>query len=122
MIRFLLRHGWLLVLSAALVRGAEPRRPNVLWLIGENLTTHDLGSYGAKQVRTPHLDALAAQGVRYTSADPAHREALARLRAALDAWMIETGDRGAVAEPAAVVAPFADEMHRWFGTPAWYKP
>lgn len=57
-----------------------------------------------------------------TSSDPVHREALARLSAALDTWMIETGDRGAVPEPAAVVAPFADEMHRWFGTPAWYKP
>lgn len=56
------------------------------------------------------------------SSDPVHREALARLSAALDAWMIETGDRGAVAEPAAVVAPFADEMHRWFGTPGWYNP
>jgi hypothetical protein len=56
------------------------------------------------------------------SADPTHREAVARLRAALDTWMNETGDRGAVPEPAAVVMPFADEMHRWFGTPAWYKP
>ena len=52
---------------------------------------------------------------------PEHRKALARLRAALDAWMIETGDRGAVPETAAIVAPFENEMHRWFGTPAWYR-
>jgi len=52
------------VLSAA---GAAPaRRPNILWFVGENLT-HDLGSYGAKNVRTPHLDALAAQGVRFNA-------------------------------------------------------
>ena len=50
---------------------------------------------------------------------PEHREALARLRAALDTWMAETGDRGAVPEPPEVVAPFEREMHDWFGTPAW---
>lgn len=53
---------------------------------------------------------------------PEHREALLRLRAALDTWMIETGDRGHVAEPPEIIAPFAREMHEWFGTPEWYKP
>jgi N-sulfoglucosamine sulfohydrolase len=49
------------------------------------------------------------------------REALARLRGALDTWIMETGDRGAVPEPPEVVAPFTKEMHDWFGTPAWYS-
>ena len=53
------------------------------------------------------------------SADPAHVEARTRLRAALDTWMIESGDRGAFPEPREVVAPFAKEMHDWFGTPKW---
>lgn len=53
------------------------------------------------------------------SPDPAHREALVRLRAALETWMVETGDQGAVPEPDEVVAPFAREMHDWFGTPPW---
>jgi N-sulfoglucosamine sulfohydrolase len=53
------------------------------------------------------------------SSRPEHREALLRLRAALDTWMIETGDRGERPEPPEVVAPFAKEMHDWFGTPAW---
>jgi N-sulfoglucosamine sulfohydrolase len=39
--------------------------PNILWLIGENLS-HDLGCYGAKDVHMPNLDKLAAEGVRYT--------------------------------------------------------
>lgn len=55
------------------------------------------------------------------SSETAHREALIRLRAALDTWIVETGDRGAVPEPTKVVAPFAAEMHQWFGTPAWYE-
>lgn len=50
-----------------------------------------------------------------------HREALLRLRAALDAWIVETGDRGQWAEPREVVAPFAREMHDWFGTPRWAR-
>ncbi|MDF1849552.1 MAG: sulfatase [Verrucomicrobiales bacterium] len=53
------------------------------------------------------------------STDPVHQEALVRLRAALDAWMIDTGDRGHIPEPPEVVAPFLKEMHDWFGTPDW---
>jgi N-sulfoglucosamine sulfohydrolase len=50
-----------------------------------------------------------------------HRYVLTRLRAALDVWIVETGDRGAFPEPPGVVAPFEKEMHDWFGTPAWYQ-
>ncbi len=55
------------------------------------------------------------------SKDPAHRSALVRLRAALETWSVETGDRGHLPEPPAVVAPFEKEMHDWFGTPEWAK-
>jgi len=54
------------------------------------------------------------------SANPQHQSALTRLRAALDTWMVETGDRGDVLEPPELVAPFEEEMDRWFGTPEWY--
>ena len=40
-------------------------KPNILWIVGENLKL-DLGCYGAKNVKTPNLDKLAAQGERYT--------------------------------------------------------
>ncbi len=55
------------------------------------------------------------------STKPEHREALHRLRAALDTWIIESGDRGAIPEPPEVVAPFVQEMDAWFGTPTWFK-
>jgi arylsulfatase A-like enzyme len=48
-----------------------------------------------------------------------HREALVRLRAALDTWIQETGDLGEHPESPKVVAPFEKEMHDWFGTPEW---
>ncbi len=53
------------------------------------------------------------------AASPVHRITLERLRTALEVWMTETGDRGAIPEPAEVVAPFEKEMHDWFGTPEW---
>jgi N-sulfoglucosamine sulfohydrolase len=51
---------------------------------------------------------------------PEHRQALIRLRAALDVWIVETGDRGQWPEPPEIVAPVEREMNEWFGTPAWY--
>lgn len=51
---------------------------------------------------------------------PEHRDALTRLRAALDVWIEESGDQGRRPEPPEVVAPFEREMHDWFGTPAWH--
>lgn len=46
---------------------AEPsRRPNRLWLVGENLTSRDLACYSGNGVHTPHLDAFAASGTRYS--------------------------------------------------------
>ena len=44
-------------------RAKGERKQNILWLIGENLTTHDLACYGGSNVHTPRLDALAAEGV-----------------------------------------------------------
>ena len=49
------------------VEAAEGERPNILWIVGENFS-NDLGCYGQPNVATPHLDALAAAGIRYTHA------------------------------------------------------
>jgi N-sulfoglucosamine sulfohydrolase len=47
--------------------GSGPRRPNLLWITAEDLSPQ-LGCYGDAAARTPHLDRLAAEGVRYTKA------------------------------------------------------
>jgi hypothetical protein len=46
---------------------------------------------------------------------------LAEMRAALDSWIVSTGDRGYLPEAEGIVLPFVKEMHDWFGTPSWYK-
>jgi len=45
---------------------AEAGRPNILWIVGENFAL-DLGCYGTKHVKTPHLDSLATEGVKFTN-------------------------------------------------------
>lgn len=44
-----------------------PERPNILLIIAEDMTL-DLGCYGRTDVKTPNIDRLAAEGLRYTNA------------------------------------------------------
>jgi len=46
------------------VYGAD--RPNVLWIVGDDMGYGDVGFHGCKDIPTPHLDALAANGMRFT--------------------------------------------------------
>ena len=56
------------VLMAAVSLAAEPAtRPNVLFILCDDLRPDALGCYGSKHVKTPHIDRLAAGGVRFTS-------------------------------------------------------
>lgn len=54
----------ILAVSAALVQAAE--RPNILLIFLDNVGYGDLGCYGNREVKTPHMDRLAAEGVRCT--------------------------------------------------------
>lgn len=57
--RFLL----LLGLGLAVAWGDE--RPNIVFLLTDDQTTYSLGCYGNEDVQTPHIDALAAEGVTF---------------------------------------------------------
>ncbi len=48
--------------------GASDPRPNVLLLVADDLGPECLGAYGGRSFATPHLDALAREGMRLTSA------------------------------------------------------
>ncbi|MCX6909107.1 MAG: sulfatase [Verrucomicrobia bacterium] len=47
---------------------AAERRPNIVFILTDDLGINDLGCYGRREHHTPHLDALAAEGTRFTSA------------------------------------------------------
>ena len=53
--------------AASAVAAAPATRPNVLWLTSEDNGPY-LGCYGDPHAQTPHLDRLAAEGVRYRRA------------------------------------------------------
>lgn len=53
---------------ACVARGADAARPNIIFIIADDVGYGDLGCYGAREVKTPHLDRLAAQGCRFTDA------------------------------------------------------
>ncbi|HTL30008.1 MAG TPA: sulfatase [Tepidisphaeraceae bacterium] len=63
-----------LVLLAAVIpicaqeRPASGKRPNVLFIICDDLTTTALGCYGNTVCKTPNIDRLAARGVRFERA------------------------------------------------------
>jgi len=44
-----------------------PRRPSIILILADNIGYGDLGSYGQTKIKTPHLDELASQGIRFTS-------------------------------------------------------
>lgn len=48
-------------------RGQTPRRPNIIVIFADDLGYGDIGAFGAPNIRTPRLDAMAAAGQKWTS-------------------------------------------------------
>jgi len=53
---------------AALGRTPARRKPNIVLIVADDLGYAELGCYGQRRIRTPHLDRLAKQGMRFTQA------------------------------------------------------
>ena len=56
----------LLPLLAAGLHAADAKRPNIVIIYADDLGYGDLGCYGSPVIRTPHLDKMAAEGLRFT--------------------------------------------------------
>ena len=52
----------LLVMKSAIAED----RPNIVFIIADDLTFSDIGCYGSHNVETPHIDSLAEEGIRFT--------------------------------------------------------
>jgi arylsulfatase A-like enzyme len=59
----------LLLLLAEPIHAAEPagRKPNVVFLVADDLGYADVGFHGCKDIATPNIDALAKSGIRCTN-------------------------------------------------------
>ena len=63
--------GWFAHLATTPANAAVPApvgKPNIVFLLADDLGQRDLGCYGSTFYETPHLDGLAREGVRFTDA------------------------------------------------------
>jgi arylsulfatase A-like enzyme/dienelactone hydrolase len=58
---------WLASVATLHAAEAPERKPNILVIVADDLGFGDIGVHGGKSVPTPHIDALAAGGVRCTN-------------------------------------------------------
>ncbi len=57
----------IVVCLSSMARAADgPARPNILFILADDLGYGDLGCYGQQRIRTPNIDRLAADGLRFT--------------------------------------------------------
>ena len=52
--------------GSALTSGSAAEKPNMLVILVDDLGYGDLSSYGAKDLRSPHIDRLIASGMRFS--------------------------------------------------------
>ncbi len=55
-----------LVLSSQVLAVDPPSKPNLIWIMADDLGYGDLGCYGQKTITTPNLDRMASEGLRFT--------------------------------------------------------
>ena len=56
----------LLSIGACQKKAVETKRPNVVFIIADDLGYHDLSCMGSKYYETPHIDRIATEGMVFT--------------------------------------------------------
>lgn len=61
---------WLVLLGLLLMqtplRGKAPGKPNIIFILADDLGYGELGCYGQKVIQTPNLDRMAGEGIQFT--------------------------------------------------------
>lgn len=72
---------------AALLASSHGDKPNIVFILADDLGWRDLGCYGSYSYDTPNIDQLAAQGIRFTSyyAQPSCSPTRSSLMSGMDA-------------------------------------
>ena len=53
-------------LTVAILAAQADRKPNIVFILADDLGYGELGCYGQKKIRTPNIDQLASQGIKFT--------------------------------------------------------
>ena len=67
-----MRYSILMLLFGLLLLGCQPteqspkQSPNIIYILADDLGYGELGAYGQEKIKTPNLDRLAAEGMRFT--------------------------------------------------------
>src|SRR3954454_9194523 len=54
-------------LCVANVDAADPNRPNIVFILADDLGWTDVACFGSKYYETPNIDRLASQGMKFTN-------------------------------------------------------
>ncbi|HEX8531343.1 MAG TPA: sulfatase, partial [Cytophagales bacterium] len=55
-----------LLLTVAGLAQSPPARPNIVFILADDLGYGDISAFGATDIRTPHIDGLARRGIKFT--------------------------------------------------------
>lgn len=83
-----------LLLASCSSKQRDATRPNILLLMSDNQSWNHVGVYGDPVVKTPNIDQIAGNGIRFTNAfcnSPSCTPARASLLTGQDIWRIEDG-------------------------------
>jgi arylsulfatase A-like enzyme len=58
----------LVPLTALHAAESQPAKPNIIFILVDDMGWTDLACFGSKFYKTPHIDPLAAQGMRFNNA------------------------------------------------------
>ncbi|HLP37704.1 sulfatase [Lacibacter sp.] len=58
----------IVILTLPFLLFGQQQKPNIVWITIEDTSPDFIGCYGNTQVKTPNIDALAAEGIRFTNA------------------------------------------------------
>lgn len=56
----------ILTITMALAQAQQHRQPNVVLIMADDLGWNEVGAYGQRKIRTPNIDRLAREGMRFT--------------------------------------------------------
>jgi Sulfatase len=75
-----------LAAGAPAAHAADALKPNIIFILADDLGRGDLGCYGQTKIKTPNIDRIAAEGLKFTNLVPVHVDLDMRDPADIESW------------------------------------